>query len=192
MTDQSFPPAEQAAPPAEQVALPAPSVEQAAPLAEQVAPSAPPAASEPETVVPLARLQGVQRELSSVQKAAVAAAAEATAQRTALEAQLGELQGKLADAQRTAAAALIAQIKATSTDIVPDMIVGDSPEAVQLSFEQSQKAYAAARSVYARSLPVSAPATTSQPTRSSALPPPATPFEALKAGLNASRKTINE
>jgi hypothetical protein len=142
-------------------------------------------------VVPLARLQGVQRELSSVQKAAAAAATEATAQRVALEVQLGELQGKLADAQRTAAAALIDKIKATDAEAVHELITGDTPEAVQASHQLAKTAYASARSAYARSLPTSAPAP-SQLSRSAALQPDTrSAVQLIADGLNALKPSIN-
>lgn len=60
-------------------------------------------------------------------------------------------------ALKTAADALRALAIATETDIVPDLISGDTPDEVRASIERSRAAYRAALAHIARSLPTPPP-----------------------------------
>lgn len=179
-------PPETPAPPATEPPALTPETPAAPPATEPPPPPtdpAPPAPEPPEPpavisdTVPLARLQGVQRQ-----------AAQLTNELAAAKAATAALTAELAAAHAAHAAALIDKIKATDAEIVPDMITGDTPEAVQANYATSKSAFASARSAYARSLPVS----TAQPSRPTA-PQPDTrsPAELIAAGLAAKSLTIN-
>jgi hypothetical protein len=67
----------------------------------------------------------------------------------------------LRDALRQAADAIRQLAIATQTDIVPELVTGDTPDEVRASIERSRAAYRAALAHLARSLPTPPPATTS-------------------------------
>ena len=118
------------------------------------APAETPAAAEPpateaqhieqpaEKIVPLARLQGVQRQLSATEK-----------DRDTWKQTAEGLQQQLTDAQSRAAHEYAERVKLSAQDIVPALIQGDTVEQVEQSINASRAAFAAASAHYARTLP---------------------------------------
>ncbi len=143
-------------------------------LLEGVKP-APPA---DELTVPLARLKGVQRQLSTAEK-----------ERESYRAQTAELQARLDASEKRAAAEYVERLRATRTDIVPQLIGGETVEQVEQSLAGSLAAFSAAQQAYARQLPTPPPAVGSGAPQ--AADPPLSPLQLLRAGLSQPRQDIN-
>ncbi len=152
-----------------------------APVAAGTLVDAADAAPPPETatVVPLTRLQGVQRVLAQAQKDLASMRAEAAALRASLNA-----------AQQRAALEYADRLRATETNIVPQLISGDTMEQVDQSLANSKAAFSAAQQAYARTLPTPTPRGVG-----AAAPPDAdhnlTPLQLLRAGLSQTMNDIN-
>ena len=110
--------------------------------------AAQPAAPDAAHTIPLARLQGVQRQLSQAEK-----------DRDSYRAATETLQQQLAAANARAASEYAERIKSTQRDIVPDLIQGETIEQVDASLAASRAAFAAARQAYARTIPTPTPGT---------------------------------
>jgi hypothetical protein len=162
------------------------------------APAEPPSAAEPsaaqaqqpdappaEKTVPLARLQGVQRQLSQVEK-----------DRDTWKQAADALQSQLADAHRRAAQEYAERVKLSAQDIVPALIAGDTIEQVEQSIHASRAAFAAASAHYARTLPtpVGKDAAASQSPAGDLLsqPEPRHPVSLISQGLRNAQPDINQ
>ena len=135
-------------------------------------------------MVPIARLQGVQRKLSAAE------AALQTAQAT-----IEALNAQVAEANRVATSARIAEIRATHADIVPDLITGGTLAEVETSLQTSRRAFAAAQQAYARTIPtpVVLNATVGNPAQPTAQDQPSlSPLQMISAGLSQSKSDINK
>ncbi len=138
------------------------------------------AAEEPATAaedaVPLARLKGVQRQLSAVEK-----------DRDSYKAMTAVLQEQLAAAEKRAASEFAERIRATHRDIVPSLIRGETVEQVEQALANSKAAFAAAQQAYARQIPTpqvgtAAPQATAQPK---------SPLQLIRDGLTQPKQDIN-
>jgi hypothetical protein len=158
----------------------APAVQGVADFAGSVhEPDAPAGGSASAAVVPLARLQGVQRQLSLAQKDLMAARVEAIALRESLSA-----------AEKRAAGEYAERLRTTHRDIVPQLIGGETIEQVDQSLANSKAAFSVAQQAYARLLPTPAFARVG-----AAAPQDAdqglTPLQLLRAGLSQTKNDIN-
>jgi multidrug resistance efflux pump len=139
-------------------------------VTEPVTPPAP-------EVVPLARLQGVQRQLSQLQK-----------DNDTVNSQVTDLTAKLTAAE-TRAAHEYAERMRTQSDLVPALIQGDTIEAVEQSITASKAAYAAAQAHYARTIPTPPPGSGNQPAQN--VPDQRSPTQLISAGLHQANPNIN-
>lgn len=130
-------------------------------------------------VVPLARLRGVQRQLSQIQKDLAATRAEATSLRESLGA-----------AEKRAAGEYAERLRATRNDIVPQLISGETLEQVEQSLANSKAAFNAAQQAYARQLPTPAQARVGNDAAPGA-DHVMTPLQLLRAGLAQPKDDIN-
>jgi hypothetical protein len=144
------------------------------------APSLPEPEPSPETV-PLARLQGVQRALSQVER-----------DRDSYKGMLQVVQQELAAAQSRAASEYAERLKSTQRDIVPDLIIGSTIEQVDAALANSRAAFAAARQAYARTIPTPQPGAGNPP----ATQPPAqqktSAVDLISQGLRQPTLDINK
>ena len=135
--------------------------------------------------VPLARLQGVQRQLSTAEK-----------DRDTWKQTAEGLQQQLTDAQRRAAHEYAERVKLSAQDIVPALIQGDTPEQVEQSISASRAAFAAASAHYARTLPTpvgnGAVAINSPSGDLLSQPEPRHPVSLISQGLRNAQPDINQ
>jgi hypothetical protein len=133
--------------------------------------------------VPLARLKGVQRQLSAVESSL----RQANETIEALNTQLSAAQQRAAQARR-------AEICATQPDIVPELVGGDTLDAVERSLELSRRAFAAAQQAYARRLPTPqvGSAAPSQPADPHANGPTGNAVQMIRQGLAQAKPDIND
>ena len=149
---------------------PAASAEQMpAPALEPVAPD--------DATVPLARLKGVQRQLSAAEK-----------ERESYRTMAGELQTRLAESEKRAAAEYAERLRATHRDIVPQLIGGETLEQVEQSLANSKAAFSAAQQAYARQLPTPPAVGNGAPRADDQT---LSPLELLRAGLSQPKQDIN-
>jgi hypothetical protein len=130
-------------------------------------------------VVPLARLRGVQRQLSQMQKELAATRTEAN-----------NLRESLGVAEKRAAGEYAERLRATRNDIVPQLIGGETLELVEQSLANSKAAFNAAQQAYARQLPTPAPARVGNDAATGA-DHVMTPLQLLRAGLAQPKDDIN-
>lgn len=136
----------------------------------------PPATAEPPTV-PLARMQGIQKQLSQLQKDLATA-----------NAQTQNFRDLLAASDKRAASELAERLRATQPDIVPSLISGETVADVEKSLAISKSAYAAAAKTYALKIPVPS----GNPSASQSSPQsPKSPLDLLRSGLTQPKKNIN-
>ena len=149
---------------------------------KEVEPAAAPAPVEPTPAepptVPLARMQGIQKQLSQLQKDLATA-----------NAQTQNFRDLLAASDKRAASELAERLRATQPDIVPSLISGETIADVEKSLAISKSAYAAAVKTYALKIPVPS----GNPSASQSSPQsPKSPLDLLRSGLNQPKKDINQ
>ena len=131
--------------------------------------------------VPLARLQGVQRVLSQVER-----------DRDSLKNMLTTVQQELTQANTRAATEYAERLRTTQRDIVPDLIRGETIEQVDASLSASRAAFAAARQAYARTIPTPQPGASNPPAgQPPAQQTPGSPIQMISQGLRQSSNDIN-
>ena len=145
---------------------------------EAQAPQDDPVPPPAEPTVPLARMQGIQRQLAQAQKDLAVALADARDYKAAAVA-----------ADKRAAKELKERYTATVHDIVPSLMMGETIEDVEKSYRQSRAAYAAASQNYARTIPV--PHSSGNANAPKPVSQPQTPLEMLRAGLSTPKSDIN-
>ncbi len=147
------------------------------------------AAQEEARSVPLARLQGVQRLLSRAERNLN----QVERERDHFKVLAGDLQQQLAAANKQAAVEYMERIKATSHDIVPELIQGETIEQVEQALTSSRAAFAAARAAYARAIPTPA-SRTGGPSAMGEVPAgaPGNPIDLISRGLHQTTNDINQ
>ena len=143
-----------------------------APVVEPVAPIEP----DPPTV-PLARMQGIQKQLSQLQKDLATA-----------NAQTQNYRDLLAASDKRAATELAERLRATQPDIVPSLISGETVADVEKSLAISKSAYAAAVKTYALKIPVPSGNPSASPSSPQS---PKSPLDLLRSGLTQPKQDIN-
>ena len=122
-------------------------------------------------------MQGIQKQLSQLQKDLAASKADTQ-----------NFRDLLAASDKRAASELAERLRATQPDIVPSLISGETVADVEKSLAISKSAYAAAVKTYALKIPVpsgnpSAPQSSPQS--------PKSPLDLLRSGLTQPKKDIN-
>jgi hypothetical protein len=130
-------------------------------------------------MVPIQRLQGVQRALSQAER-----------DRDSYKNMSAVLQQQLDQANQTAAQHYAERIRATHSDIVPSLISGSTIEQVDQSLANSRAAFAAARQAYARTIPTLQPGAGNPPAPQPTAQP-SSPLDMIRAGLRQPPTDIN-